>query len=674
MPKTSAWGLGLALVLIARAASAQTPSDTLPKDTAVFSLGELVVPASRAAATPGGASALVVRLDSLRLAPAPTLEDVLRQVPLVRVRRNPRGEVELALRGGETRQVAVLVDGVPLTLGWDHRADLAAVPMGAAQSVTLARGLPSVLAGPNVLGGVVEVGIARAAAGTGRAGASLRGGSALDHLGGRSFELFGATPLERTSGRWLVRAGAGWRDRRGFALPAGVVDGGDGERRQNSDLEQIDGFFAVRYRGAEGRWLSLSTSGYAGELGVPAELHLSAPRYWRYPGNQRLLAALSGGTGQRKTPWGQGDVEASFGVDVAHRRIDGYEGPGYRQVLESEISDDRTLTARLLADHTLGERGELRGALTLADVRRDERLEPGGTAEYSQRLWSLGGEVAWPIPGARLAGGRLSLGAALDGADTPQSGDKPPRGRMWTWGARAGVSAVAGGAALLHAGASRRARFPSLRELYSGALGRFEPNPGLRPEVLSALEAGVTTKLQRLDLQLVAFHHRLEDAIVRVGLGDGRFQRVNRDEVRSSGLELLAGWKGRLLSVAGDLTLQRVRVAADGGGGRGEYQPAVSGGVDVGIPLPLELRAEAGGEFVGRQWCVHPEQGRDVPLEASTRFDARLARTWGRATPGGWAPRIETLLELENAGDAVIYDQCGLPQPGRTLRVQLRVR
>ena len=37
-----------------------------------------------------------------------------------------------------------------------------------------------------------------------------------------------------------------------------------------------------------------------------------------------------------------------------------------------------------------------------------------------------------------------------------------------------------------------------------------------------------------------------------------------------------------------------------------------------------------------------------------------------------------SLLELafgaDNLSDTTIYDQCGLPQPGRTFRVQLRVR
>src|SRR5688500_2633489 len=134
-------------------------------DTAVIPLGEIVARGARPVASAGGASALEVNVDSLRTAPAPTLEEILRRVPLVQVRTNSRGEAQFSLRGSgsDARQVAVLIDGIPVNLGWDHRADLSILPAGAASSVTIARGLPSLLYGPNVLGGVVEIAVAASA-------------------------------------------------------------------------------------------------------------------------------------------------------------------------------------------------------------------------------------------------------------------------------------------------------------------------------------------------------------------------------------------------------------------------------------------------------------------------------------------------------------------------------
>ena len=89
------------------------------------------------------------------------MDEVLRSMPLIQIRQNSRGEVQPALRGSEDRQITIIMDGVPLSIGWDHRTDMSIIPLTAARSVTLVRGLSSILYGPNTLGGVVEVDVAR---------------------------------------------------------------------------------------------------------------------------------------------------------------------------------------------------------------------------------------------------------------------------------------------------------------------------------------------------------------------------------------------------------------------------------------------------------------------------------------------------------------------------------
>ena len=94
----------------------------------------------------------------------------------------------------------------------------------------------------------------------------------------------------------------------------------------------------------------------------------------------------------------------------------------------------------------------------------------------------------------------------------------------------------------LHASLSERSRFPALRELYSGALNRFTPNPDLKPETLMALEGGFTLSAAsgttRSTLQVTGFRHALEDAVVRITLANPtRFMRVNRDRIESAGAE-----------------------------------------------------------------------------------------------------------------------------------------
>jgi iron complex outermembrane receptor protein len=653
--------------------------DTLRADTMVFRIGELRVQARRAVTTVGGASALEVTLDSLALSAVPTLEEVLRELPGIHVRTNSRGEAEISVRGSESRQVAVLVDGIPITLGWDARTDVSVLPASAPHEVNLVRGLSSILHGPNVLGGVVEMSVARGFAFPSRASAQASVGT--DRAGGYGGGASVSVPGESAGGRWLVRAGGGFRDSPGAPLASGVVEPvpTDGGLRLNTDARSADGFLAVRYARDGGGWVTFSGSAFQAERGIAAELDANAPRLWRYPHVGRSLAVLSAGSGDRATPFGRGDVEASVGVDVGRTEIASYASRAYERVQGTEVGDARTVTVRLLSDHTLGPRGDLRAAWTWADIRQDVAVG-GVVADYRQTLASLGIESVWRVwerSTGPIHSVRLSLGGAWDRGETPRTGGLPSLGSLEDWGARAGLTALVGdGQTLLHAGVSRRGRFPSLREVYSEALNRFEPNPGLRPERLVAVEGGVTTRLGRGEFQAVGFLQELDGAIRRVTLPNRKRQRVNADRLASRGLELLVTQAVGALDLAGDLILQSVRLTDPGNtvSREPENLPGVSGGASLRLPLLAGVSATTAVRYTGAQYCQHPNTGADVRLRGGALLNADVSRSWGMpSAPGGIFSRVEARLSGDNLTDRALYDQCGLPRPGRLLSIQLRV-
>ena len=367
--------------------------DTLPSDTTVFQMQELRVRATRPVASTSGGSAVRLNLQSPRLQAVPLLSEALRELPFVQVRTNSRGEAQLTLRGTESRQVAVLVDGIPLTLGWDARSDLSLIPVDAAREVQFFRGISSVLHGPNVLGGVVAIDIARedvdpdARLNGFQVAADETGGTVL---GGR---LGGAWSFE--NGGLSLQAGGGTRSRDGVPIPKGVTQPVTSRQgtQLNSDLEHSSAFLTGRYETVSGAWFSLSTFGYQAEKGVPPELHLLQPRRWRIPDTKRFLSALSAGTAWGKTPFGTGDFEVSLGIDLGESQIDEFETLAYQTVTEQEVADDRTLTLRVLSDHEIGS-GMFRTAFTWADTRHIEEIDPSeGASTFRQRLFSLGAEV-----------------------------------------------------------------------------------------------------------------------------------------------------------------------------------------------------------------------------------------------------------------------------------------
>ena len=87
------------LLLAAPFGLAAQGTPTTPQDTAAQRIEPQVVRGQRGATVRAGASALVVRTDSLRTPVSASLADVLRTMPLVLVRTNSRGEAELSVRG-----------------------------------------------------------------------------------------------------------------------------------------------------------------------------------------------------------------------------------------------------------------------------------------------------------------------------------------------------------------------------------------------------------------------------------------------------------------------------------------------------------------------------------------------------------------------------------------------
>lgn len=692
--------VGFACLSLAAPAHGQRP-DTLRQDT-VYEIEPIAVRAVRPSATPGGVSVIEVRLDSVRFRPAPLLEHVLRELPLVQVRSNSRGEAQLALRGAEERQIAILLDGIPLTLGWDHRTDLSVIPLTAAQSVQIVRGLSSILYGPNVLGGVVNIGMGSVEA---TRISPTRIAVGMDDTGGFAMGLNAGAHFDLGGERLVVRAGVGHRDRDGFSAPGRLesyypaLRGSD--LRVNSDLRHTDGFASVRITGRDG-WASASTTAFRAERGVPPELHVDDPRLWRYPGLWRSVTVLAGGWNGVENDLGLLDLEANLGVDLGGTTIHDFAMPiptpadadaFYGTLDETEDSDDRTLTFRLRADQHLSRGAAVSAAATYAQVRHDELISidlASGSpleypAQYRQRLWSVGTEVDVPVRLARLApftGGRLSGGLAIDGADTPETGGAVPGGgpSIAEWGGRLGLSAsTSGGGLLLHTALSRKGRFPSLREMYSSALGRFEPNPDLQPEILTVIEAGFTSRLGPYDLQVVGFHQRLDNAIVRGAPPAGssaRYQRVNRDLIRSTGVEVVAGYSMGRAALETELTIQDVVVVEPGGTAvRAEYEPELAGGIGGSVPLWAGVEAGAEIEYLGRQFCSSPQPGQEdyETLRGSARTDVQLARTFRLPDATATFQRVGVELAVENLTDSAIYDQCGLPRPGRTLRLQVRI-
>lgn len=668
-----ALGGALAVSSSVLAAQQAPPTEESRRDSAQR-LESAVVTGRRTSTVVGGASVLVVRPDSLRLAPGANLDELMRAIPLMLVRQNSRGEVELSPRGAESRQVGILMDGLPLSYGWDGRADASLVPLSGVSTVTYTRGLGTLLAGPNTLGGVVELRLDEPVTGGGWQSQLVLGS---DQTGARQTSLGTATTRTLAGGRQLtVRAGGSYRQRDGYSRASGVTDvRPDQTLRVGTDLEQYDGFAHASMRLGQGASLAATFTAYDASRGVAPELHVESPRYWRYPDANRSALMLKGTAPNITSRAGLTQIEGSVGRVAGKSLIEQFGSAMYDEVTGTEAGDETSYSGRVQVRQTLPSGVQVTAAATSSRMRYLETLNTDAASTYRQELGSAGLEATWPVNGRLVLGG----GVVSDWASTPEAGGRPLQDNQQSTGWRLGGTTEISPRVRLHASASQRARFPALRELYSGALNRFEPNPDLVPERLLITEVGVTfgarANAPGWSLQTTGFRQQLADGIVRISLPDRKFKRVNQNEQVSLGVESLMGWRGGLNqpSLLLELVAQRVRVedvTSSDGPLKPEHQPGLRAGLDGLLPLGNGFQAGTNVVHIGSQYCVHPDRDTNVTLGAQTAAGVTLERSW--TLPGLKAFRfLRVLGAVDNVTDNAMYEQCGLPRAGRTFRLSL---
>ncbi len=640
----------IATILITAALASANPSapDTVLVDDLV------VLGAPDGAADPADVTLSAAALTAAAPWNAGDLEPLL---PATSVNVNSRGESLLMIRGAPERHVTVMLDGIPLAVPWDERTDLSLVPLDGVASLRATRGAASLLGGPNGVAGSLEL---RTDGHAPAASASIQVADGADYAGRAS--------LSTSRGAWDWLAAASVRDRDALLLPDGLVAPYHQlhpEKRANTDLRQASALLrGVRWLDDGGRF-SVLLLGSDAEKGVAPETHLDdGARLWRLPLVRRGLAGV-----RLERPLGsRWELDASAAVDAFAQDIQEYDDDAYMEA--DGLEQGRDLTAHL----ALGLHRDLDGLSSLdlslrgrATRHRETLPDLASEHDYSQRLVSAVAE--WHVvPDAPWT---LRLGLGVDAAATPSSGDKPARDAMTAPALLARLTHDVGHGAQAHLAVSRRSRFPALRELYSGALGRFVPNPDLDPERQTLAETGLAARGNGWEAGLTAFIARLDDGIEKSSLGDGRFTRLNRTRIDTRGLELVLSKRlGRGLSLG--LHHALLHAAVDNGDAPdrpAEDRPAHQGALMAEWRTPAGWHASVVGRWIGRRASADASDAGDglMALDSSAWWDVWFGRSFDR----GPNAAIEARVGVRNAGDAVVWEQAGLPGAGRTYVVSV---
>ncbi len=644
--------------------------------SAQVTLPTMVVSATRALQSPGQVpfSLVVLPGDTLRSAPAATLDDALRSVPGFSLFRrsdsftaNPTAQ-GVSLRGlgpsGASRTL-VLLDGVPLNDPFGGWVAWSKVPRESLAGAELVRGGGATAWGNAALGGVVQ--LLTEPAGDSRLRVAASAGDFATH----SVELAVTQPL---GGGTLQLSGRDFATD-GFNLVA------------PEDRGPIDTAAWSRHQWLNARWSQ--------PVGGNAELTLTGRTFTESRGNG--------------TPYQRNSSRENFGSVALHAQPDktfAWTATAYAQdqsfastfssvnvarTVETPASDQFAVPAIALGGAWTGTwiqpdgahttagvdlrevRGETRENYSFANGDFTRQRVAGGTQDFAG-LFALHER---PLTADLRAtfGGRLDFWREADGhrLETMRAGGATLRDNHYAgrdgveFSPSAGLVWQPAGAWRVRAAAQQSFRRPTLNELYRPfRAGNVitEANPSLQTEHATSAEFGLDYTHATLTFGATVFWNELRDAVgnVTVAQGPGTFplfgfipagttgvQRQNLDRVQVRGAELSAKWQPapsltlNLSYLYDDTAVQQAAVAPALVGKQLAQVPRHSATLGASWRAPGGLTLTPRVRWLGRQF---EDDQNLLILRAAVVADFNLSYPI--------TPHLTLFLTVENLGNARI--------------------
>ena len=244
----------------------------LAEDT--FDLGEIVVSGKEPRVIESVSTVDVVTADDIKHSGARNLNEAIKLLPGLYVRTGGDGTPRVDIRGLRTRQVIILLDGVPINSAIDGQFDPSAIDVANIERIKITRGTSSLSYGAGGTAGVINI--------ITKSGGKTFHGSALFELGEKNTKR-GQISVSDGGQDWSAFASASGYHRDSFELsdnyspipvtgpptPNNFQPGGE---RINSDRTDTNLYTNLLWHGLPGTEIGISGSYRKGYYGKPGEV------------------------------------------------------------------------------------------------------------------------------------------------------------------------------------------------------------------------------------------------------------------------------------------------------------------------------------------------------------------------------------------------------------------
>ncbi len=414
--------------------------------------------------------AIVRRIDAVEIENrgARTLDEALDLLPGLGIYTGGKGVPRIEMRGLRSRQLLLLIDGVPLNSAFDGQFDPGIVPVENIAEIRVAYGNSSVLYGPGAVGGVIDI-ITRSG------GEGVRG--SVQQEFGENVDFHGRYSVSGGGEKYDFLVSATVQETDGFELaddfdPTTYEDGG---LRENSDATRRTLYAKAGCSPNDRLRLGLAFNRFEGDYGRP-------PRIF--------------------------DQSDPFSSKVVYERMDDYEGTTAQISAEYDMPGPFSFESRVYANRieetlvayaadTSSARGEMkvRGLDTRIAYHHERFGDVTAGLLAKKELWEddgSGDEIGNPTYTAALeyektvvAGLDAVAGAGRHWFEKDSGGDVAD----WSW--QAGLRYELDGRTTLSGSAARKVRFPTIKDLYDRKIG----NAALEAENSRNFELGIARRL-----------------------------------------------------------------------------------------------------------------------------------------------------------------------------------
>jgi iron complex outermembrane receptor protein len=676
----------MALALLVPGAGAQDD-----KGYQEYSLGEIVV-SGRSSAVREIAVANEIRTEDFEAVNAESVADALTHVPGVQVTYGRKYFPSVNIRGFDQNRILTLIDGVPYYETKYGGMDLNQIGLESVARIDVVKGAPSVLYGPNALGGVVNI-ITKEPTEKPHLSATVEYG--LDGLDDAYKASISHGRKVGNFNYWLSYSHRQWdswdlsddfaprigqiRRRPGGTTSTRIEDGGE---RENSDY-RTDNFW-----GKMGLEPSADTEVYV-------NFHYISSEKGDAPNLDRVNVFPDFTQFDRITDYDDWGVDLSakhafserFDLQAKlyyHDHSDDYTSYAdqtYSRVVAVSTYKDDILGGMLLGDFRPVDWDALRFSLHYKKDTHEQRdLETLPFAESYAYTGSMGLENEMTLLDDRLS---VVAGVSYDWFDVRKADeDVNNDGNIvdsGTPGTRDELNPMIGmtyevvDRVKLFASVAKKTRFPTLSQLYSGNI----PNLDLSAETAINYTAGLSWRYRDLmSVELAPFFHDISDFITReVPPEENPYsQYKNHDEVEMQGVEVNA-----VITPMEDLSFKLGCMYNDADNkspGRvsdevlGVPQYTFNFGVQYTLPV-IGTRLNGNMLYLGKSYRQLPTPA-DPKLEVIENESYQLCNI--KITQPLLSDRMEAFLAVDNLFDENYEPNSGYPAPGMSMWLGLSFR